>query len=386
MAELGDKMYKKFVSTYRKEPIMVESPGSINLLGDHTDYNDGFVLSTAIDRVIVMGMAKNNLERIRAFSVDMNESTVMDLNDLCKNEKHWANYIKGVAVELQRAGFDIKGFDIVFGGNIPIGAGLSSSAALEGGLLVGLNHLFKLGLTRIKKTGIGQLAEQNHIGVNGGIMDQFINLHGEKDKALKLDCRTLEYQQYPFKQDDINLVVCNSKVNHNVATSECNVRREQCKKGMKVLQKYNPEIKNLRDVSFEQLEEHKNEMNELAYLRCKFVLEENERVQRACSHLEEKDFEAFGKQMFVSHEGLSSHYEVSCEEVDILVELAKDHPGVLGSRMMGEGFGGCTVNLVKEEQVSSFKDFMAEEYRSRTGIEAGIYITQISDGAKIIEM
>jgi len=382
---LENKIYEQFRSKFDREPLLINSPGRVNLMGDHTDYNDGFVLPAAIDKVIVLGIGGNKLGKIRAFSADMNESVVMDLNDLHKSDKHWANYIKGVAVELKKKGFKLKGFDVVFGGNIPIGAGLSSSAALEGALTVGLGKLFKLKLSRKEMARIGQLTEHNHVGVNCGIMDQFINLHGEPDKALKLDCRSLEYDLHPFHQEDTKIVLCNSRVSHNLADSEYNVRRSQCEKGVQHLKKYDPQIKNLRDVSMELLQEHKGEMDPVVFRRCKFVLEENERVHMGCEDLSKNDLSAFGRRMFESHEGLSKDYEVSCEELDILVELAKEQEGLIGCRMMGGGFGGCTINLVKESQVASFTDAVSKAYEQRTGIEAEIYVTRINGGAHIVE-
>ncbi|MFP8489665.1 galactokinase [Gracilimonas sp. Q87] len=385
MTELEIKIKEQFLSKYDSEPILINSPGRVNLIGDHTDYNDGFVLPAAIDKVIVLGIASNKLGKIRAFSADMNESVVLDLNDLHKSDKHWANYIKGVVAELQKEKFKLKGFDVVFGGNIPIGAGLSSSAALEGALTVGLNKLFKLKIDRKKMARIGQLTEHKHVGVKCGIMDQFINLHGEPEKALKLDCRTLDYDLYPFHQEDNKIVLCNSKVSHNLAESEYNVRRSQCEKGVKILKKYDPEIQNLRDVSMELLMEHQGELGPVVFKRCKFVLEENKRVHNACEDLSKDDLSSFGQRMFESHEGLSNDYEVSCEELDILVELAKDQPGLLGCRMMGGGFGGCTINLVENDQVKPFTEYISKAYKERTGIEAEIYITRINGGARIIE-
>lgn len=385
MTDLLTNIREQFFLKFDKEPLLVQSPGRVNLIGEHTDYNDGFVLPAAIDKVIVLAMASNSLGKVRAYSVDMNESVVMDLDDLHKSDRHWANYVKGVIHETQKEGKDLMGFDLVFGGDIPIGAGLSSSAALEGGLLVGLDQLFKLGFTRKKMARIGQLTEHNHVGVNCGIMDQFINLHGEINKVLKLDCRSLEYGLYPFERDDIKIVLCNSKVSHNLADTEYNVRREQCDSGVKVLQKNESTIKNLRDVDLELLEAHRNEMNEVVYRRCKYVLEENKRVHDACRDLEKGDFKSFGNRMFQSHQGLSKDYEVSCKELDVLVEIAKNQPGLLGSRMMGGGFGGCTINLIEESFVEDFKETVTREYKSRTGIEAEIYITQINGGAAIAE-
>lgn len=385
MNELSQKIYKQFLEKYDREPILIQSPGRVNLIGEHTDYNDGFVLPAAIDKMIVMAISSNNLTKIRVFSVDMEESEEFEINNLHESDKHWAKYIKGAVCEVQREGHQPRGFDVVFGGDIPIGAGLSSSAALEGAVLVGMEELFGFGLSRKQMALIGQCTEHNHVGVKCGIMDQFINLHGQANKVLKLDCRSLDYELFPFERDDIKIVLCNSKVSHNLADSEYNVRRAQCEKGMEILKKYKPEIQNLRDVHMELLQAHKDEMGEVVFRRCKYVLEENQRVHDACDDLKKNDLEAFGKRMFQSHEGLSKDYEVSCKELDVLVDIAKDQPGLLGSRMMGGGFGGCTINLVEEQHVDSFTETIRKEYKDKVGKETEIYVTQISSGTKVLE-
>ncbi|MEX0844218.1 MAG: galactokinase [Balneolaceae bacterium] len=385
MTTLSAKIKQVFESKFGVKPVLIQSPGRVNLIGEHTDYNDGFVLPAAIQKVIVLAMAPNELGKVRAYSVDMDESVELNLDDLQKSKKHWANYIKGAISELQKIGYEPKGFDVVFGGDIPIGAGLSSSAALEGGILVGIEKLFDFGLSRKQMARIGQLTEHNHVGVNCGIMDQFINLHGEANKVLKLDCRTLEYEMYPFERDDIKIVLCNSKVSHNLASSEYNVRRAQCEVGVRIMQKSRPDIENLRDVDINILESHRSELDPVVYRRCKYVIEENQRVHDACNDLEKNDFESFGNRMFESHYGLSNDYEVSCKELDILVEIAKEQPGLLGCRMMGGGFGGCTINLVEEQHVASFTETITKEYKAKTGKDTEIYITQINAGAKVLD-
>lgn len=384
MKDLSSNINQEFEDRFKSKPILVQSPGRVNLIGEHTDYNDGFVLPAAIQKVIMLGLAPNGLDSVRAYSVDMDEEVTLDLTHLESSDKHWANYIKGVIAELREQGYESKGFDLVFGGNIPIGAGLSSSAALEGGLLVGLSELFDFDVDRKTMARIGQLTEHNHVGVRCGIMDQFINLHGEEHKVLQLDCRSLEYELFPFERDDIIIVLCNSKVSHNLASSEYNVRREQCEAGVEVLRTFDSDIINLRDVSIEFLEAHEADMDPLVYKRCKYVVEENNRVVAACRDLEKGDFEAFGQRMFQSHNGLSNDYEVSCEELDVLVDVAKEQPGLLGSRMMGGGFGGCTINLVEEAKVEEFVAAVSAEYTQRTGKETEIYITSINAGAKIV--
>ncbi len=385
MTELEKKIHKQFITKFEREPILIQSPGRVNLIGEHTDYNDGFVLPAAIDKTIVLAISPNNLTKIRAYSVDMEESEEFVIDNLHESNKHWAKYIKGAVSEVQKEGHHPRGFDAVFGGDIPIGAGLSSSAALEGAVLVGMEELFGFGLSRSEMAKIGQRTEHNHVGVKCGIMDQFINLHGQENKVLKLDCRSLDYELFPFERDDIKIVLCNSKVSHNLADSEYNVRRAQCEKGMEILKKYKPEIRNLRDVHMELLQVHKDEMSEVVFRRCKYVLEENQRVHDACNDLKKNDFEAFGKRMFQSHEGLRQDYEVSCKELDVLVDIARGQPGLLGSRMMGGGFGGCTINLVEEEQVNSFTETIRKKYKDKVGKETEIYVTQISSGAKVLE-
>jgi galactokinase len=385
MTSLSYKIRNKFIKRFDREPILIESPGRVNLIGEHTDYNDGFVLPAAIDKRTVMAISANNLSKFRAYALDMKEEEIFELNDLHVSKKHWANYLKGVVAELQVAEYQPKGFDVVFGGDIPIGAGLSSSAALEGALLVGLDHLFDFKLNRKKMARLGQLTEHNHIGVQCGIMDQYINLHGEANKALKLDCRSLDYKLYPFDRDDIKIVLCNSKVSHNLANSEYNVRRSQCEQGVETLKKFYSNIENLRDVSTQMLNEYKKELGEQVYQRCKFVIDENQRVLDACIDLDNNDFETFGRRMFASHNGLSKEYEVSCSELDILVEIAREQSGIFDTRMMGGGFEDCTINLVQEDHVAEFTHNIYRQYKSRTGLETEIYVTQINQGARVTE-
>ncbi|GAB5408317.1 MAG: galactokinase [Balneolaceae bacterium] len=385
MSELLDNIAGKFLTLYKSSPLLVESPGRVNLIGDHTDYNDGLVLPATINKSINLGLAPNQIHRIRAYSIDLNESVEMNLNHLEKSDKQWFNYIKGIVIELDKIGVQTQGFDIVFGGDIPIGAGLSSSAALEGAVLTGLNEVFELNLTKGEMAKIGQLTEHNHIGVNCGIMDQFVNLHGQQNAALLLDCRSLGFKVIPFNRKDIKIVICNSRVSHNLASSEYNLRRTQCEEGAELLRKYDSKIVNLRDVSFELLEKHKDELATEVYNRCKFVLDENKRVIDASKCLLSSDFLAFGKIMFQSHQGLSEEFEVSCNELNTLVEIAKGQKGVLGSRMMGGGFGGCTINLVEDQYVGNFCENIFGGYKERMGLEAEIYITQINSGAKVLE-
>ena len=387
MNQISERIRLEFKNRFQKEYIEIHAPGRVNLIGEHTDYNGGFVMPAAIDKKIVLAMAKNNLDKIRLFSVDMEESFEVDYAPRQKKSPlHWANYILGVADQLQLNDYKIGGFDCVFGGDIPIGAGLSSSAALEGGVALGLSELFELNLSKMEMTLLSQKAENDFVGVQCGIMDQFASIHGKRGHVIKLDCRSLEYELFPFRNRDIEILLCDTKVRRELATSEYNIRRQQCEQGVKVLQQYDPAIKSLRDVEIALLEIHKNELDLVVYNRSKFVLEENERVREAGDALVNNDFNLFGRKMFESHAGLRDLYEVSSEELDLLVDIAGTIEGVYGSRMMGGGFGGCTISLVHKDAVDYFSSKIKKEYREKTGNSLPVYRAAISDGTKRIKL
>jgi galactokinase len=281
-------------------------------------------------------------------------------------------------------GYDVPGFNCVFGGNIPIGAGMSSSAALEAGLAFALNRLFDLKIAPIELVKLAQRAENEFVGVRCGIMDQFINIFGKPRTVLKLDCRSLAFRYYPFDREDLRVVLCDTRVKRELASSEYNVRRRQCETGVELLRKYHPSIRSLRDVSLDMLEAHRSEFEPVICKRCGYVIRENIRVEQACQDLERGDFQAFGKRMSASHEGLRDEYEVSSRELDVLVEAASQIPGVLGARMMGAGFGGCTINLVEEKAVDGFSQEVSSQYRSRLGTDPRIYISMLQSGTEQI--
>lgn len=387
MKQLIEQIEQEFSRHFQEDHLIIKSPGRVNLIGEHTDYNDGFVLPAAIDKVIVLAMASNNNNEINMVAVDKDETHHFGLDQpYSKTGKGWPDYILGVVVELERAGYDIGGFNCVFGGNIPIGAGLSSSAALEGGIITGLAKIFDLDISLKDRALLAQKAENEFVGVQCGIMDQFVNIHGREEQALKLDCRSLEFELYPFKQEDIRIVLCDTNVRRELASSEYNIRRKQCEEGVTYLARHNPEIQSLRDVEHGLLDDNRNEMDEIIYKRCKFVLQENERVQKACEDLQKGDIASFGRQMYASHAGLRDMYQVSCAELDILVEAASKIDGVLGSRMMGGGFGGCTINLVKEAAVQNFVDQMFDIYLEKTTKTVDIYKTKIGGGAEVLSL
>lgn len=385
MTHLSELITEEFRRRFQEEFIEIHAPGRVNLIGEHTDYNDGFVLPAAIDKKIVLALGRNRVNKIRLFSVDMNEIYEVEFKSRqSKSSVHWANYILGVVDQLQKNGYETGGFDCVFGGDIPIGAGLSSSAALEGGVALGLSELFGLSLSRMEMTKLSQKAENEFVGVQCGIMDQFASIHGDSEHVIRLDCHSLDYKLIPFRNPDIEILLCDTNVRRELASSEYNIRRQQCEEGVSVLQKYDPQIKSLRDVEMPLLETYRAELGEVVYQRCRFVLEENKRVNDACKALLKNDFYLFGQKMYESHAGLRDLYEVSCEELDILVEIAGTVDGVYGSRMMGGGFGGCTISLVKKEAADQFISEVEESYSKKTGQTIPIYRASIGDGTKRI--
>ncbi len=377
-----DKIFKLFKKEFNGNPIIVRSPGRVNLLGEHTDYNDGFVLPAAIDKNIIFAIAPRKDSMCFILSADMNEKVEFNLNELDKSKLNWPNYLLGVIDQLSKANIKIGGFECAFGGDIPIGSGLSSSAALEAGFAFVLNEIFDLGLDKLNLVKTAQKAENNFVGVRCGIMDQFVNIFGQKDKVLKIDCRSLEFKYFPLSTSQTKIILCDTKVKHSLASTEYNNRRKQCEDGVKILKHFDDKINSLRDVGPDFLKDHKEDLEEVIYKRCEYVVKENQRVNLACEDLEENDFDAFGKKMFQTHIGLKDEYEVSCKELDALVDIASDSNGVFGSRMMGGGFGGCTINLVDETGVDNFSEKVKRKYKSVFGYEPEIYQTEIVSGTE----
>ena len=380
----SDQIVKKYKELFKEEPMLIRSPGRINLIGEHTDYNDGFVFPAAIDKEIHFAVAKNDVNMFRFYAVDLEESFELKVEDLKRTETSWANYLLGVAAQFKKAGFALTGIDCVFGGDIPLGAGLSSSAAIENGFAFALKELLNAPVTKIQMIKMAQKAEHEYAGVMCGIMDQFASMTGKKDHAMKLDCRSLEYEYANIDLHDYTILLCNTNVKHELASSEYNTRRKECETGVKILQEYDNNITALRDVSLEFLKQHKNEFDPVVYKRCLYVVKENLRVEEAFSALAKNDIKALGDLMYQSHEGLRDDYEVSCKELDQLFDLAQKSDDVIGSRMMGGGFGGCTINIVKKEKVSSFKEDVIREYYNVKDIEPEIYAVKITDGTGLI--
>ncbi|MCC2547308.1 galactokinase [Hymenobacter sp. BT175] len=365
-------------------PLLVRAPGRINLIGEHTDYNNGFVLPAAINKEIFFAVGLNGRPEARLVSQDLNETYSFPVEAPRRQDRQWANYLIGVTAQLQKLGLDVPGFDCVFGGTIPIGSGLSSSAALESGLAVALNQLLDGQLNRMQLARAGQLAEHEFAGVQCGIMDQFASLHGRAGQVVRLDCRSMEYEYFPFDTTACDIVLCNSGVKHALADSEYNTRRRECEQGVALLKQHYPGIESLRDATREQLEAHRAELGDVVYRRCRYVVEENARVEAACRHLLAHDLTAFGQEMYGSHAGLRDDYEVSCRELDFLVEAARPAAGVYGSRMMGGGFGGCTINLVAPDQVTTFVRNTRAAYQQQFGRALETYHVTIVEGVAVV--
>lgn len=375
---MKERVSQKFTELYGEGAILFASPGRINLIGEHTDYNGGFVFPGAVDKGIVAAIRLNGTDKVRAFALDLNESAEFGLNEEDKPAQSWACYIFGVCREIQKRGGKIGGFDTVFAGDVPLGAGMSSSAALESTFAFALNDLYNLGIEKFELARIGQSTEHNYCGVNCGIMDQFASVHGKAGHLMRLDCRSMEYSYFPFAPTKYGyrLVLVNSCVKHELVGSPYNDRRASCERVAAVLgQEF------LRGATMEQLEAIKDKISEEDYLRARYVIGEEQRVLDVCEALEKGDYETVGERMYETHWGMSRDYEVSCEELDFLATVAKQC-GVTGSRIMGGGFGGCTINLVKEELYDSFIATVTSAFAEKYGHEPKIYPVVISDGSR----
>lgn len=397
MSTIHDHFYTQFNTT---PALAVESPGRINLIGEHTDYNHGFVLPAAIDKSVQVAIGKRTDGFIHMVALDINEVVMLPIQDLKPNTTQWVNYVIGVVhqviekLDKQQNNSNthyaalLNGFNIILQGNIPIGAGLSSSAAVECAVLFALNELYDLQLTKMEMAMMAQKAEHDFAGVKCGIMDMFASLFGQKNKVILLDCVTLSYQYYPFDLTEYCIVLFDTQIKHALASSEYNTRRIECEQGFQVIQNKYPAIQSWKEVSLEQVENCLGASSGTPtsiYKRCKYVVAEIDRVQKAVEDLVAGDMKAFGNKMFATHEGLSQLYEVSCPELDFLVDAVKDNENVIGARMMGGGFGGCTINLIKKTALAVNINHVKDTYLKQTKQSLAVYITSIEEGTHLLK-
>ena len=373
----------KFKSLFGNELRVYTSPGRVNLIGEHTDYNGGFVFPGAIDKGIYAAINPNGTDKIRAFSIDYQAMGEFGMREEDAPKESWARYIFGVVREMQKRGFQPKGFDTVFAGDVPLGAGMSSSAALESTFAFALNDIYNLGIDKFELARIGQSTEHNYCGVKCGIMDQFASIFGKKGHLMRLNCATMKFEYFPFDPKGYKVVLLDTVVKHELASSAYNKRRESCENACAHIAARHHEVKYLSDATIQMLDEVKNEISSEDYMRAKYVIGEKQRVLDVCNALEKGDYATVGDRMYGTHYGMSKEYEVSCEELDFLNDIAKEC-GVTGSRVMGGGFGGCTINLVKEDLYEKFIATAKEKFNKKFGHYPKVYDVVISDGARRI--
>ena len=381
---MKSRIAEKFKTLFGEDGEFFASAGRINLIGEHTDYNGGYVFPGAVDKGIMAEIKLNGTDKVCVFALDLDEYVEFGLNEEDAPEQSWARYVFGVCRETIKRGGKIAGFNAVFAGDVPLGAGMSSSAALESTFAFALNYLFDCHIDKFELARIGQSTEHNYCGVKCGIMDQFASVFGKAGNLMRLDCKTMEYKYYPFHPEGYRLVLLDSVVKHELASSAYNKRRESCERAAAAIRKNHPEVEFLRDARMEWLEEVKAEISEEDYMRAEYVIDEVQRVLDVCDALERDDYETVGKKMYETHHGMSKLYEVSCEELDYLNDIAKEC-GVTGSRVMGGGFGGCTINLVKDGLYDSFIAKAKSAFSAKFGHEPKVYDVVISDGARKLQ-
>ena len=382
---MKENILKEFISRFGGDPIIVKSPGRINIIGEHTDYNNGFVLPAAIDKAAYIAMSLREDNEIHLVAQDLNETFSTRIEDLKPSgNASWTNYILGSAAQFQKNGLSLSGFNAVLMSDVPIGAGLSSSAAIECATVFALNELLGTNLSRLTMVGMAQKAEHEYAGVLCGIMDQFASMMGKKDHVIRLDCQSLEYEYAPLKLEGYKIVLFNTNVKHTLASSEYNTHRNECSQAVEWVRQIETSVASLRDVTESMLDQYVKPKNELIDKRSRFVVQEIERLLNGCEDLREGNVHALGKKMFKTHDGLSKMYDVSCKELDWLVDFVKDNPNVMGARMMGGGFGGCTINLVKEDAIDALIEIIQPAYEEAMHLPLSYYIASIENGTEII--
>lgn len=375
----------KFLENFNPE-LTVDSPGRINIIGEHVDYNMGYVLPTAIEKKIIFKFQKNGSDKIcHVYSKGYDTGFELSLDKLEKSKIEWENYILGVLNEISKRTDKLKGFDCTLESHVPIGSGVSSSAALECGLAFGLNEMFDLGLTKMDIVELSQAAEHTYAGTKCGIMDQFASVMSKEGHVILLDCESLDYSYIPIQIKPYKIVLLNTNVSHNLASGEYNVRRAQCEEGVAVLQKKYPKVKSLRNATMDMLNDVRIELDETVYNRCSYIIQEKIRVLEAVEALKANNLKRVGELLYETHDGLSKMYEVSCPELDFLVEFSKKYDSVLGARMMGGGFGGCTINLVHEDAIEEFVKAASAAYEKECNLKLTWFEASPSEGTSIVK-
>lgn len=369
-----------FLSQYHSKPVLVSAPGRINIIGEHTDYNDGYVLPAAINKSIIAALGKSERDVCSVFALDVEEFFEFTLENIRSiNSGGWQNYVLGVVAEIQKKGLKLSPFNIVFGGDIPHGAGLSSSAALENSIVFGLNEVFDLKLSKNEMILISQQAEHNYVGVKCGIMDQYASMFGIKDSALLLDCKIIESEALKIDFEDYQIVLVNTNVKHSLVDAAYNERREVCEKVASILN-----VKALREATEECLNAVKLQLSQSEFQKALYIIQENERVLKAAQMIKEHRLDELGKLLFEAHHGAQHQFEISCDELDFLVAYAKNSEHVIGARMMGGGFGGCTINLVKKTHILEFEEDIKTSYKQHFGIDSSVYFINLANGVQLI--
>ena len=381
--EIVEKTRQLFAKHFGEPSLIARSPGRINLIGEHMDYNMGFVLPASIDKAIYMAIQPRPDNEVHLIAADLEEAYQSSLDTLHFSDRQWPNYILGVVDQLQQAGHALQGFNAVMAGDVPLGAGLSSSAAVECVTAFALNTLFDLGLDRKTMVQLSQRAENEFVGVQCGIMDQFASMFGQEEKLIRLDCRSLEYEYIPFHTADIEVLLMDTGVKHSLASTEYNLRRQECEAGVAIIQKKYPQVKSLRDANMDMVDECLTG-NEPVYSRCAYVVQELQRVDAACANLLANDLVSFGQKMFETHDGLSRLYKVSCPEADVLVDMVRNDARVLGARMMGGGFGGCTINIVRKGTAAAIAAALTPRYLQQFGKQPAHYVVNIAAGTSLL--
>ena len=382
---IAEKAAQKFQELFGEKPTVVRSPGRINIIGEHTDYNEGFVLPAAIDKAAYIGMSLRDDDEIHLMAMDLNETFSISIDDLKPvGDISWPNYILGAVDQFRKKGIALRGFNAILTSDVPIGAGLSSSAAVECATTFALNELLQTNFDRLEMVKMAQKAEHEYAGVMCGIMDQFASMMGKKDHVIKLDCRSLDYEYVPFKLDGIKILLLDTNVKHSLASSEYNTRRKECGQAVEWIKEHESNINSLRDVTETMLDKYVLPKNKLIDMRSRFIVQEINRLQAACEDLRRGDIDALGKKMFATHDGLSKMYGVSCVELDYLVDFVRTNKAVVGARMMGGGFGGCVINLVKETEIDKLVEAVAPAYEEKMGLQLTYHIASIENGTEIV--